>query len=166
VCRTGYTENWFGWNDQFTESCCFSSFSFFISLFCWCSFHHPYASILFYVYMAFGSCLYFLLGSDCVEYSGVLSYCVCVCVCVGARGCVQTENCDSVNMVVWINVIVVLCVCYQFNSWFSSNVMCGIFPTSSSTYSLFWFGESVSYTLNCVSYREAVGVSIYMFLFT
>jgi len=134
---------------------------FFISFFCWCTFHHPYASILFYVYMAFGSCLYCLLVSDCVDCSGVLSY-LCLCVCV----CVQTENCDSVNMVVWIHVIVVLCVCYQFNSWFSSNVMCGIFPTSSSTYSLFWFGESVSYTLNCVSYREAVGVSIYMFLFT
>jgi len=99
----------------------------FISFFCWCSFHHPYASILFYVYMAFGACLYSLLGSNSVECSGVLSY---LCVCV------QTDNCNSVIIVVWIHVIVVLCVCYHFNSWFSSNVMCVIFATSSSTYSV------------------------------
>jgi len=67
---------------SFLDPAVFEVLVSFISFLCWCSFHHPYASILFYVYMAFGSCLYFLLGSDSVECSGVLSYfCVCVCVC-------------------------------------------------------------------------------------
>ena len=59
-----------------------------------------------------------------------INSCVCVCVCL----CDPTEYCEYWIGVVLRHILTNVFVCHSFNSWFFSDVISKICPTSASTY--------------------------------